>query len=348
MLRRRHTDSPDHGAAIASLRAGAGVKFGVARTACHAEVSGIAPTVVEATALPSRSCVDAVAMAMTTPEVAYLKTVHGPEVARERIARARARKEEEKRKEHEARLASERAVQLEKERLEEQVKEAERQRKEAEERRKQAEARRKEVEAMRKRHEAEQKREAEERRKREEEEQRKREAAASAERERKAAELRAKIAAAKKEKEEAEAVAKRAAEQRAEAQRLAAQRLAAQRLAAQQQQQQQLLRNTAATQNRMKVVVPPGKGPGSQMQVRTPAGQVVNVEVPAGITAGMPFEFVLPPQQQPQQQRMSVQCPPGLRGGCQMQVSAGGRIFQVRIPMGVQPGQHFVIAVPRA
>ena len=46
----------------------------------------------------------------------------------------------------------------------------------------------------------------------------------------------------------------------------------------------------------MMVACPPGAAPGSMVMVTTPAGQKVQVQVPAGVTEGTQFQVMLPGQ----------------------------------------------------
>ena len=49
----------------------------------------------------------------------------------------------------------------------------------------------------------------------------------------------------------------------------------------------------------MAVIVPPGCGPGSHVAVETPTGEMVTVEVPAGVTEGQELQFALPESSAP-------------------------------------------------
>ena len=98
----------------------------------------------------------------------------------------------------------------------------------------------------------------------------------------------------------------------------------------------------------MQAVVPPGYGPGSQIQLATPDGQQVQIEVPQGVFEGQSFQFMAPaPSSQPVApmpcqpmecaQGTVVQSPPVASGV----VMAPGVVVAAG-PMHLPPGGTFI------
>lgn len=103
----------------------------------------------------------------------------------------------------------------------------------------------------------------------------------------------------------------------------------------------------------MAVQIPPGVTAGMTFVVQSPEGVQFQVQVPQGVSSGSTIQ-VQPPAapvaiQQQQPQLMAVRIPPGLTAGMQFVVqSPEGVQFQVQVPQGASGGSTIQVQTPGA
>ena len=107
----------------------------------------------------------------------------------------------------------------------------------------------------------------------------------------------------------------------------------------------------------IRVICPPNASAGSRVRISLSDGRVLQVQVPNGVSPGMPFQVALPRSNGPSQRNartpsasrsrmIRVICPPSAGPNSVVAINIAGRgTIHVRVPPSVYPGQPFNVRI---